>query len=452
MKTSACSGVAGLSMLVAACGGGERDGAEAAEGRGDVAGGETSEFSGGDIEGCPEIVSNTALNLEDVEIASWAALAEGHHELALAWQRDFLIDTLSGFEEQTELTLDVTLLGGRELVYGTGGYDSYEYEGCDGTRARQLELDVALETADGALTANFPHWVELHSDPGAPGGRRLSSAQVREGNGTYGAPSFTSGIEFGLDPGLGGSPMLSVMLVFDAESARGSVVPYVVLPPQGERGGDSATWSPLSGSFPDDGCGAWYRRAVPLDEVNAELGTTPLAAYESSDLRQTATFVAGWEEAGNPIGTPAIQSWTEVTVTPGAPTRACQESDRVSIHTSLSIETADGRVSLTQPATLSLGRNSGTIGGSLSPWIPTSAFQGATGMDVDLGDSEYGAVEINYWDDAGGDVEGNLSVLSWRNFDYDRSAHPQLRWCAGSKCDAMWCAVSGGGEGCSEER
>ncbi len=461
MKTAACSGVARFSMLIASgyalagCGDegrgneGRGDEGRGDEGRGDVAGGETSEFSGGDIEGCPEIVSTTALDLQDEEVAAWVALAEGRHELSLLWRSDFVTDALSGFEEHTEVSLDVSVLAGRELEYGSGGYEGYEYAACDGAKARQLELEVALHTADGALTATFPHWVELYGSATAPGGPRMSSARVREGNGTYEEPSFTSSIELGLDAELGGTPLLGVSLDLATGSLRGNLTPFVSLPPSGS-GDDSATWAPLSGIFPDDGCGR-YDRAVPLDEVNGALGATPRAAYESSALRQPATYDAAWEEGvTEPYGPPASLNWTEVTVTAGAPTHACQDDDRVTIHASLGIETADGRVSLTQPATLSLGSSPTTIAGSKSRWIPAGSFQGMTGMDVDFGDGEFGAIDINHWNNDDGGIEGNLHVLAWREFESAPSTHPALRWCAGALCEAMWCAVAAGD--CSEER
>src|SRR5262245_29571265 len=69
---------------------------ESADARGDteIAGGETSEFSG-DIGSCALIVSNEPLDLTRADWAPWVALVEGRHELTLGWRRLFEVDTVT---------------------------------------------------------------------------------------------------------------------------------------------------------------------------------------------------------------------------------------------------------------------------------------------------------------------------------------------------------------------
>src|SRR5688572_12983475 len=70
-----------------------------------LAGGQTSEFSGGDVAFgyCPQIESRTVLDLGREDVAKWVALAEGQHEISLRWQREFPDERVRGFQERTSL-------------------------------------------------------------------------------------------------------------------------------------------------------------------------------------------------------------------------------------------------------------------------------------------------------------------------------------------------------------
>ena len=207
----------------------ERARARISEASSDVAGGETSEFSGGvGIEAC-EITSSEPIDLGDPELASWAAMAQGHHELTLGWRRLVLSDAVLGFAEHTSVSIDVNVPGGREIVYGSGGIDELSF--CDGHRGRQIELEITLATADGALAGTFRSWFE----PGFTndGDTVLQRAMLSsiDLNGT---------LELGLDPALGGRSQVDVSIDFGVDSVRGSLSPAVF--PEDDTSGWAPWW------------------------------------------------------------------------------------------------------------------------------------------------------------------------------------------------------------------
>src|SRR5687767_3650597 len=175
-------GVMGWSLLLAACGGNSQN--RLSPTAADVAGGETSEFSGGNIAYCPdEGATFTALDVESPELAPWVALVAGQHEAPLGWTAAFASDAIGGYEPRTRISLDVRVLGARDVVFGENSL-GYEGSDCNGTRAREIQLAVALRTADGALSGQFEHWVTPRVDENMPGGRYLSSTP-KAGNGFY---------------------------------------------------------------------------------------------------------------------------------------------------------------------------------------------------------------------------------------------------------------------------
>src|SRR5687768_2826634 len=151
----------GLSLLVACDSGGANKGSGAPSGasqtvpsdRALVAGGETSEFSGGDVvaDFCPVVTSRTILDLASQDVAPWVGFAQGHHEIPLRWRREFPDDRIRGFAEHTQLLLDVQVLAAEEVVCesapGDTGYETAGYR----SRLRRLELAVEFSSADGAV-------------------------------------------------------------------------------------------------------------------------------------------------------------------------------------------------------------------------------------------------------------------------------------------------------------
>jgi len=156
----------------------------------DYAGGETSEFSGGNVPlgYCPIEESRTALDLERDDVASWLALATGHHTIDLRWRKVFPDPAIRGFEESTTLSLDVTPISAEDVVCRTGGAGGYEAEGVDGRVLRRFELGIELSTADGAVQAAFPaRFFPLRDVVALVRRPRLRAPVVHRGNGGPGA-------------------------------------------------------------------------------------------------------------------------------------------------------------------------------------------------------------------------------------------------------------------------
>jgi hypothetical protein len=399
-----------------------------------VAGGETSEFSG-DIGSCPEIVSTEPLDLDEPDVASWIALAQGSHEPTLGWKRMVSSDAVQGFEEHTSLSIDVNVLRGREVVYGAGGATHDEVGVCDGLSARQLELEVALATSDGAVVAAFRRWFEPLMYEGVPGGivlveGRLNPDQDRN------PVEFSGSLELGLDPALGGEPALGVSLQFDAESVRGSLSPmrsirdesYVL---------NRSSWTPIVGYFPDDSCEG-NGDPIGLDEPVESLGgQTPRANYGRLAAEWAREPIpAVWMD--KPFGTVLDEPPpTEVNQRGGEPTHACISGDHVLVHASLTITTADGRVNLTQPFAAELSFGNGARGDRRTPWVPAENFEAETGLPgVNLSVGGYGAIDFSSSVDWSEDRRyGHLWVQKWQAFTEESAGYPVLDWCKGS-CSA----------------
>lgn len=434
-----------VSLLALACGGGggERTSTPMRTAASDIAGGQTSEFSGGSIAFCPETLSNTSFALDAPGVAEWVELADGHHELSLGWRKLFAIDTLTGFEEHTRLLLDVNVLGARELVYGAGGSDNYEVSGCEGLRELQLEIEGDLETADGALRGPFRQWLRAERDPAAPGGRRLFTTSLKdESNGSHLLSDFASTLDLGIEVAATDSQYLVLGLGFDGESAHGYLGPSLLR--AGPANEPPSVWSPVEGTFPDVGCGSnLLTRALPLDETSAVLGETPRAAFERFASSGPATFEAAWQQPGRGEEPPRVLSQTEVELRLGSAEHACILGDTVSVHTSVAVVTADGVVNLTQPGVLGLQRGRGPGVGFESVWIPNAHFEAATGMrGVELGSGEYGALRLHHDDNGDGEFEGSLRVQKWQNFELQLSEQPELKWCGGEDCGFFWCRLT----------
>jgi len=401
----------------------------------DVAGGETSEF-GGDIGSCPEIVSNESLAFDDPRVASWVALAQGHHEQTLGWRRNVLSDAVTGFEEHTGVVIDVTVLRTREVVYGTGGSTQEEFALCDGLSARQLELEMTLATADGAFVATVRDWYEptpFAEDPRLELGW-MNPDRNRE------AVEFMGSLELGFDPAGGGTPSATIGISFGADGVQGRLSPGLSIRDEAYVPNRSS-WEPISGTFPDDPCRG---NGTPVDlddavEGLADIGGTPRAAF--------GRVVEAWERApvparwAAPFGVElppevAVPPATELTLDLGEPTQACLSGGYTLVEAPLSVVTADGRVNTTQPILLELLGGNGAGGSARSPWIAAADFTARAGVaDVAFAAGAYGAIDMR----AGADfrdeqVSGRLSVFQWAAFVSDQAAHPELVWCGGRNC------------------
>ncbi len=441
MKATLAWGVA----LLTACGTGpaqnleqaraERARAQATEAAGDVAGGETSEFSG-DIGACPEIVSSGPLDLEDPEVASWVAMAQGHHELTLGWRRLVLSDEVAGFAEHTSVSIDVNVPRGREVVYGSGGSTDSELAGCDGLRGRQIDLEITLATADGAVATTFRSWFQP-----APTDTR-GMVLRRDGlnpDGGPGAVDLNGTLELRPDPALAGTPRIRVELEFSADSVRGSLSPEVL--PEADSW-DLSSWMPIEAIFPDDPCGGGGR-SIGLDEFFADLGGTPRAHYQRiATARGCERIAAVWSSSPShvqpsPLDVPLdVPPPTEISLNAGEPTLACAIETSVTVYAPLTVTTADGLVGFTQPFAFKL-YDSSTFINERTPWVPAADFNARIGLGGVNLEGGYGSIYFQNDVDLGNaSVEGALEVSQWDAFTDRRAAYPVLEWCRGRQCAA----------------
>jgi hypothetical protein len=402
----------------------------------EVAGGETSEFSGGDIGACPEVLSSEALPLDAAEIAPWVALAAGHHEQTLFWRREALSDAVRGFEAHTTVSIDVSVLGARERLYGDGGYEGDEFESCRDRRSRQLDLDIRIATADGAVATSLREWYEpLNTGSGPKLERIRLDPQV-----VIADVDFSGSLELGLDPALQGTPRLSVALSFGAESVFGSLVPLVAPPDDGAALGSS--WRPLRGDFPDDGC-AGDDVPIGLDDRVETLRDTPRLAFERAAAAYVAEspIPAGWESPfyGREPADFDIPPPTEVEVSLGEPSHACLSVDIAVVYAPLTVISADGRVNVTQTVGVALYGDGGAGNSTETAWVPAAQFAEQSGLSgVVLDPGAVGRMSLSTNLNLEGDgVEGYLTVWQWDAFREDYAAAPRFRWCRGTICSPI---------------
>jgi hypothetical protein len=212
----------------------------------EVAGGETSEFSGGDVPlgYCPVIVSRTPLDLARVDVASWAALAQGHHESGLEWRRASASGADLGVAGHTQVTVDVTAFTAEDVVCSLGDAGGgYETQGIEGSQLRRFDLAVNLSTADRAVSVSFQALFFPLSDVSFVGQRLLS------GFAKLPPESASSALLPGIDAGAETTPQaLDLDITFDGQSARGTLRFVASAPDAGlER---ESPWVAVAGSFP----------------------------------------------------------------------------------------------------------------------------------------------------------------------------------------------------------
>jgi hypothetical protein len=410
-----------------------------------IAGGESTEFSGGDVPVgfCPEVLSSMPLDLKADYLAVWVALVEGHHEIPLRWRREFPSEAIRGFEETTDLSLDVTVIAAETVVCGNGGYGGYEVQGLEGRSLRRFELAIELASADGAIRGSFQ---TLFFPQITAAGRRVMS-----GGAVLAFEEVAGTLELGVDPELDtATQTLNVSFGFDEQGVSGSLTPWVTLPRLGL--GDTPFWAPVNGVFPapDPGCDAGQQ--VELDTPLDLLGRrTPRAAYEAARSRFPAGPIkAAWEDQ---LNAPRSFAWTEVNLGAGSPAYACLDGVNVQVYTSLRIESADGLV-LAEPSVVAHVSGPGNPDGTGIPaislsmsaptrWTPSAEFMASSGMrDLDLGLAEYAAFSLYQSLNIDSDtdkLQGQLNVEKWENYFARSAVRRGLLWCAGADCERDWC-------------
>jgi hypothetical protein len=173
-------------------------------------------------------------------------------------------------------------------------------------------------------------------------------------------------------------------------------------------------------------------------EFSGDIGSCPeIVSNEPLDLDEpdVASWVAlaqghheptlGWRRA---VSSDAVRG--------GEPTHACISGDYVTVTAPLTIATADGRVTLTQPITLELFFGNGAAGHGRTAWVPAGDFEAQMGLaGVKLVADSYGAVEFtNSVDWTEERLEGDLSVQKWEAFTEQPANYPTLQWCKGPNC------------------
>jgi hypothetical protein len=446
MRQRVSRSIALLSLLVGlvACGEAKRPSFE--RGAADYAGGETSEFSGGSVPlgYCPIEESRTALDLERDDIASWLALATGHHSIDLRWRKAFPDAAIRGFEETTTLSLDVTPISADDVVCRTGGAGGYEAEGVDGRVQRRFELGIELSTADGAVQAAFPARFFPLRD-GNDAGRRI----LVGGIGQLPFADVAGTLELGVDPALfGATQTLSVQLTFDGQAPHGTIEPWVTLR---YVGSSTPRWSPVTATFPAPAAGCDVGSLIPLDEPYEPIGVTPRAAYEElRALFPEGPVTGAWlDELEGPVE-PGDLPWADVTLRAGEPRHACAPGDGAGIHiyTTLRIETADGRVRAEPSVVANIGglsanrpRELTSSMTSTSGWMPRPEFEASAAVpELELGRAEYAAFNLyQTLSTADDQLQGELRLVKWEDYRERWVDKPALRWCAGPQCERQWC-------------
>jgi hypothetical protein len=404
-------------LLLAACSSSKPRGSGTTARDALIAGGETSEF-GGDSPYC-QPARTTPLDRADPTVAPWVARVEGHYELSFAWQREFLTEDITGFQDKTSVSLDVTVLEALDV-----DFDVF----CPaGRRSRQLELEVAVATADGALQGTFWHRVGTAPGPSPTLEQPLSTYLILP----YTPPSldgFTGSLGYGVDLRSQSRRELSAQLVFDGTTVIGSLSPFLAPATGGPPG---AGWSPIRGVFPDDGCSYLLSRPLDLDAPLVGFAEeTPRALYDRA--------ISLWQSG--PIPADFGGTDTVVNISTGEPSQACEgralalaRGAAIGIDVPMRLETGDGKVAFEQNISLSfLPGAAATVNASNWPrvWVPVDEFEQVTGITgVDFGTGEYGSVDFSSsFDLAASTTSGALFVDQWENVDPRDSGYPGLLW------------------------
>jgi hypothetical protein len=364
-------------------------------------------------------MSETPRDLTDDDIAPWVAWVEVPHEVSFAWQRQFL--NVTGFEEKTRASLDVTVVEAYDVVFEPGCPQG-------GQRALQLELEVTLETADGALQGTFRHRVGTRPSPAPTLGEPLYTYFNPYTREPTSLDDFTGSIDYGVDLQRYYRRELGVGLIFDGSSISGRLTPFLV-PADGVNPG--AGYQPIIGVFPEDECAFKSGRSFDLEgDLTGFPEATPRALYERFVSAWQSPIPAQWEDGGS----------TELTLVAGQPSRVCQQSwlseiALVVVEVPVRLATADARLAFEQTVGLHFRKEPGSdaaIAGGDYPyiWIPVDRFEQVTGIKgVDFATAEYARFEFhNVLDLATNTVTGSLIVRTWENVDEQRAGYPSLTW------------------------
>jgi hypothetical protein len=403
-------------LLLVACG----DSRRGAAGGGSLVsvGGEASEFGGTSPYCLP--ISERPLALDDEDVAPWVARVEVPHEVSFAWQRPFLTDTITGFEEETRASLEVSVVEAYDIVFEPG---------CPGgQRALQFVLDITLETADGAFSGTFRHRVGTAPSTAPTLGAPLYTYFNPYTHEPTPLDDFSGSLDYGVDLSRYYRRELGVQLTFDGNSMSGRLTPFLSPADGHEPGGG---YNPIIGVFPDDECAFKGGHSFDLDgALTGFPEATPRALYERVVSAWQRPVPAQWEDGGS----------TELTLSAGPPSRVCRQSwlsedVLVDIDVPVRLDTADARIALEQTVSFRFRKGPGSEAATAGEdyphiWIPVDQFERVTGIQgVDFATAEYARVEFyNVVDLAANSLTGSLIVRTWENLDEQQAAYPGLTW------------------------
>lgn len=237
---------------------------------------------------------------------------------------------MRGFDDETQLHLDVRATGARRL------------ENC---RAQTLiDVAVSLSAVDGSISGGFSHTLRVRDQWLVSLESSLADAWQVASAEPPALSSFAGSLQLAQDESRNHSGTLIVDLTFSDAGARGNLRPVV------EYADDGVLWSPVEAQFPHDGCSP-FETPMALDATieHVAMANGQSAAEFFDEVRLGARVQAAeavWRNAGT----------TEVVAELGAARAACLGGgplgtpSGLSIATDVSIATEDGRVAFTQPA------------------------------------------------------------------------------------------------------
>ncbi len=367
-------------------------------------GGETGDFTGGGqppSDPCPPYTLADAdselVTASGLSAAAAIAFVERERHIPAAWtptgNPNNPLDMereVSGFSPQTSLTLALEVTGVQRLEWSA----SDEAESSPGARAAcdgiALSANVSIATDDGSLTGTFEGvTVHVYSE---------SEAQLRA---TGDISSFTGSLE--LDPGPGEGLGGWLQAYFDADQARGLLVPYVQLPPDGDPY-SYRMYQPLHLRWPgNDACNEY---SFPYPGGEGATRVEPVIAVLASSSPYTASYLAPerfYDE-------PTVLGTTELALDVAEPSNVCHGRE-VGYHArspgqyfefelAARLHGDDGRYDLSLPlSVMARGLPDGTIrladARFYSRAMPVAEFQTRFGVDgLELG--EAGCAELSF--------------------------------------------------------
>lgn len=409
-------------------------------------GGETSEFGGAIIGSCPEIAQATELPLEQELVAAWKSSLDGHYEIPLRWQPSFLGNSVTGYEPDTSITMDIAITAARRVQYGSGGATDYEGSACDNIRETHVQAEVQMSVADGSLTGRFRQWLT----PVRAAGDIFTTVSLLEGNQLSDLSNFDSQLEFSenfsVDADVRSS--LHVSLRFEAGELSGVLGPRLELT-KPEAAPNARHWFPLSGQFPPlpVPCGSESTlTATSVVELPGGSGGAALALLRES-FERIGPVQAVWQDGRSTSGSESSASngrTQTLSITVGEPTAICEFN--LNVHAPLQLTSEDGSIQYEESLVWLLSANSGEANPvqgitTESPWIPVEQFEDFTGVrNLDLGQSEFARTSLYMTVDRINDTtQGTLEIPEWQNYSMSLSPGQQLRLCWGPQCEETLC-------------